>query len=235
MVCRCRDGTYGTHCCSQGSRGPRSTSPRGPNYKTLAETGSALTGRRISRAGQTVINYGIAQITASKFSNPKPSGKIWMNMTKGEAKTHAPGIPKKDYKKYDWQPKGNTLRGSIRDSRIAQRGRLVDNRYGEWEEHKRRRPVKGIYSQTTESDVSRHRRSQRRRGLVKVGTGTGMRLLGEGMMVVQLGQYASWLIDDPSDATVHRIAKDFTLYDNVREFVIDEWMDRLQPDPTISS
>lgn len=211
MVCKCRDGTYGPQCCSRGrgkSSRRRSTPARSPSPSTLGQMGSAVTGRRVSHWGQQVINLGIAEIGAAQFSQPPSSGKVWMAMTKKEARIHRPDIRKADKKKYDWQPKGNTLRGSFRDSRIGTRGKRVNFRHGEWEEHWKRRPVKGPYSQPTEAEVRSYRKSQSRKGLAKVGIGGGLRLLGEGFMIVQLGIYASWLHDDPSLNTLGKIGQD---------------------------
>lgn len=152
----------------------------------------------------------------AQFSQPPSSGKIWVPMTKKEMKTHRPGVPKHSYKKYDFQPKGNTLRGSMRDSRIGTRSRRGNYRYGEWESHWQRRPHRGgIYSVPSQLEVKLHQKSQTKKGFSKLSLGTSMRMLGNGLMIVQLGIYGSWLYDDPSEKTITKIAKDFTLVEQI--------------------
>jgi hypothetical protein len=220
--CRCKDGTTSPRCCKKlSSRGKRvssrrSTPARSPFYSTLGTVGSGATGRRVSKLGKHIAQLGFAQMANAQFSQPPSSGKIWVPMTKKEMKTHRPQVPKKDYKKYDFQPKGNTLRGSMRDSRIGTRSRRGNYRYGEWESHWQRRPHRGgIYSVPSQLEVQTHRKSQTRKGFGKVSLGSTMRMLGNGLMVVQLGVYASWLYDDPSEKTVTKIVKDFTLVEQI--------------------
>jgi hypothetical protein len=213
--CRCPNGKFSTKCCtSKGGRKKPVTTPGSyrPQHNTIGDlmnAGSALTGKRISNAGQQVINLGIAEIVVAQTSQPSSSGKIWMNMTRKDARIHAPQIKKADMKNYDWRPKGTSLRGSIRDANIGQRGRKRSKLRGEVEEHWHRQPRDGTkYSQPSKAEVQSHRRSMTRRGVGKITVGGSMRLLGEGFMIVQLGQYASWLYQDPSLNTMGKIGQD---------------------------
>lgn len=174
--------------------------------------GSISTGRRINHLGTTLFNVGLGQYAMSHLSMPPSSGKIWIPMTRAEAKIHRPDITGSKVKNYDWQPKGTSLRGSFRDSNISYRGKRSSYRRGEWEEHKLRRPVEGKYSQPSPADIHYHQKSQSRRGLGKATLGGGMRLLGKGLMIVSLGTYTKWMYDDPSIDTVGQIALDMTGY-----------------------
>ena len=145
------------------------------------------------------------------LSRPPPSKRIWLPGTKSEMKTH--GHKPVKGQRYDYRPKGTSLRGSFRDSNIGQRGKRHSYRRGEQAEHWARRPNRGgKYSKTSPSQLRSHRKSQARRGAGKVGIGYGMRFLGKGLMVVSLAQYGSWLSRDPSLNTVGQIALDMTGY-----------------------
>lgn len=169
----------------------------------------------MDKVGKFLQNVGLAQIANSPFSMPDPSGKIWTPVQLNERKTHAPHVKRKDIKKYDWMPKGEKINpGNTRGSPVQ------DYRYKKLrgrEAHWARRPKynQGIYSQPTQSEIHYHQKSQMRRGQAKFGLGTSMRFLGRGLLAVQLGVYASWLYDDPSEQTVTKIVKDLTLVDQI--------------------
>ena len=194
------------NCTQRGAPSSLSTS----GGSSLVGYGSISTGRKISHSGKGVFAAGAAQYMGAHLSRPPASKRIWMPGTKAEHKIHG-NAPKGA--KYDYRPKGTSLRGSFRDSNIGQRGKRHSYRRGEVAEHWARRPNRGgKYSKTSTSQLRSHRKSQARRGAGKVGIGYGMRFLGKGLMVVSLAQYGSWLSRDPSLNTVGQIALDMTGY-----------------------
>ena len=240
MVCRCRDGTYGSHCCKT-QRGRRNTSRRnsragGPNIDARA---SGAASRRMMRYGKALQQIGFSQISNSYLSKPKGSGKIWTGLMVsdvGKRGAHRGALDPlgnpmyKNKRKYDWRPKSAKNYIGYKDmhkrkyKHESPRSAHAQRRpgYGKWSPYKPGdSPYKyGIYSQPSQIDIAIHRRGQRRRGSAKVALGTGLRTLGKGLLVVQLGTYGSWLYEDPSPATVEKIAKDITLYENIESIFI---------------
>ncbi len=233
MVCRCRDGTYGPHCCKT-KRGRRNTSRRnsregGPNFNPRA---SGAASRRMTKLGKALQQVGFAQISNSYLSMPPSSGKIWTYTTKQQAfdkRSSQYGYSadmRKNPRKYDFRPKGEALTFEGRNSPVYDPGqKKLKGREAHWA----RRPVH-IYgpnavqsqlSRPTVSEIHHHRKSQLRRGQFKVAFGTGLRTLGRGLLYFQLGTYAWWLWEDPSTETVEKIAKDITLYEQIESIFID--------------
>ena len=204
MVCRCKNGTYGTHCCSTGSGGSsRSPSPGPTNY------GSMTMGRAVHRAGRVVTNVGLTQYLGAHLAQPPPSQRIWRGMTKRQARTHAPH-ELKDGKKYDWRPRGDRPLDGIRDANLLDRDKFpMRGKGGVRQRHWDRMPEPGkIYSRTTEYDRRKYRRSQAQQGLAKTIGGTAMKTLGRGLTILYVGTYAHWLYKDPSLETLGDIAFD---------------------------
>ena len=245
--CRCSNGKYSVRCCKSQGVGtsvstPKAYTPKHSTYGTDWAQRARLSGaasRRMSKLGSALENLGKIQLANAPFAQPKSSGKIWTPHTKKSMKIHNPDIPRSIYKKYDFRPRGNTLRGSFRDSNIAKRGTRSNFRYGEVEEHWRRNPNRhggGIYSHPSPADVRHHRRIQARRGTAKIATGKSMKTLGNGLLAVQLGTYAWWLYQDPSNQTAARIVEDATAVRYVEStfldvlwFVAPEELDRYNP------
>lgn len=184
----------------------------------------------MQQAGKFLQNLGLGQMANAHLSMPDTSGKVWMNMSRKSAKTHRPDIKRKDSKKYDWRPKGDTPNPSGGSTWKGEFRKLKGR-----EAHWARRPKynQGIYSQPTQSEIHYHQKSQMRRGQAKYGIGTGMRMLGRGLLIVQLGVYASWLYDDPSEDTVTDIVKDLTLVEQIDELIIQPWTDWLGVTPDV--
>ena len=205
MVCRCRDGTYGPECCSRGRGGAPKSSATRPNMTY----GSTTLGRAANKSGKGLIHLGTAQFMGAHLAEPPPSKKIWRGMTKRQAKTHAPH-ELRDGKKYDWRPKGDRPLDGFRDANLLDRDKFPQKgRGGVRTRHWERMPKDGSkYSVTTEYDRQQYKRGQARAGIAKGIGGAGMRLLGTGMIIVQLGTYAHWLYKDPSLDTLGDIALD---------------------------
>lgn len=246
MVCKCRDGTYGPHCCKR-SRGRRKTSRRNSRKTSrrggpISARSSGAASRQMNRLGTIIQQAGIAQYANAHLSMPPSSGKIWTPLEKRHVfRKRGVGIGtpdmRKNSRKYDWRPRGSGMDQSRGGPTYEPGQRKLKGREAHW----MRRPKynQGIYSQPTPSEIYHHRKSQKRRGGVKIATGTGLRFLGSGLLVFQLGTYATWLYDDPSYSTVKKIVKDLTLSEQVDEYIvspIEEQLYRWAPDlrPVVS-
>lgn len=225
--CRCSNGKYSVRCCKSQGVGTSASTPKAytPKYSTYGTNWaqrarlSGAASRRMSNFGNIVENLGKAQLANSFTSMPSTSGKIWTPMSRKEAKIHSPGMLKNS-RKYDWQPKGESINWETKNSPTlhASQKRLRGR-----EAHWARRPIynQGIYSQPTQSEIYYHRRSQKRKGIAKIGIGKSMKVLGNGLLVVQLGTYAWWMYEDPSSQTATRIVKDLTLSEQIEEIIVE--------------
>jgi hypothetical protein len=162
-----------------------------------------------------MIQLGAAQFIGAHLAEPPRSNKIWRGMTKRQAKTHAPH-ELRDGKKYDWRPKGDRPFDGFRDANLLDRDKFPQKgRGGVRQRHWDRMPKDGsIYSQTTEYDRMQYKRGQARAGIAKSIGGAGMRLLGTGLIAVQIGTYAHLLYKDPSLNTLGDIGLDLIGYNH---------------------
>ena len=151
-------------------------------------------------------------------------------MEKRERHLHGTPDERKNPKKYDWRPKGERINpGNTKNAPVQNyKYRKLRGREAHWA----RRPKykQGIYSVPTESEIHHHRHAQKRWGQSKIALGTGMRFLGRGLLVVQLGTYAKWMYDDPSESTVTKIVKDLTLVEQIDEVIVQRWQNWLNPE-----
>ena len=128
-------------------------------------------------SGNKLVQLGKAQLASAPFSQPPSTGKIWTPFQRNERILHS-RIEKKDMKKYDWRPKGESFNpGNTRNAPVADyKYRKLRGREAHWA----RRPIynQGIYSQPTPSEIFHHRRSQARRGMSKIAVGKTINYLG---------------------------------------------------------
>jgi hypothetical protein len=174
-----------------------------------------------------MMNIGIAQFSSAHLAEPPRSNKIWRGMTKRQARTHAPH-ELRDGKKYDWRPRGDRPLDGFRDANLLDRDKFpMKGRGGVRTRHWERMPKDGsIYSQTSEFDRRSYKRGQARSGIIKTVGGGGMRLLGNGLIAVQLGTYANWLRQDFSSQTFQNIFYDAVggnLFDPLAESYADKF------------
>lgn len=248
--CRCSNGKYSVRCCkSQGVRTsastPKAYTPKHSTYGTDWAQRARLSGaasRRMSKIGNIVENLGKAQLANSVRSMPASSRKIWTPymrhevMRKREAHYGAKGAAdmRKNPRKYDFRPKKSSNYFAYKDT--WKRKTQVESPR---EAHRQRSPHYGRvdpnpspYSVPTEAEISKHRRSQARRGYAKIGVGKSMKVLGNGLLAVQLGTYAWWLYQDPSDETAVRIVEDATMVKHVENTFLDivwQWAPEFLP------
>ena len=209
MVCRCRDGTYGPECCFKGGRSSRKgKSKTSPATQSNFLGASAATARKLDRVGKGLTAIGIAQY-ANSFNSTPYSNKIWQNVSLKQVSkkrsAHYDPYKRKNRRKYDFAPKGDNFNQYGSKDTWKGKYRKMSKREAHW----KRRPVTGIYSVPSSSEIALHRRSQRGKGKMKALGGTSMRLLGKGLMIVSVATYASWLYEDPTVSTLGDITYDF--------------------------
>lgn len=238
--CRCKGGSKLLPCCRRYSRGRSfnsrntsrntpSRSRRGVSLPDPRSSGSAS--RKLKKVGTKLEQIGLAQFTNSYRSMPPSSGKIWTALEKRHV-FEKRGVNvgtldmRKNPRKYDWRPRGSTSALSYKDTWRGKE-RPLKGREGHWA----RRPIRGesIYSQPTVAQIQHHRHSQKRKGQTKMAVGTSLKLLGNGLLVYQFGNYAYWLYEDPSDETAVEIVNDLTMYDEVKTYIIEPIIDFLDP------
>lgn len=145
-----------------------------PSYSpssTAVKLGADWSGDKLALAGD-------ARMAASQYSNPKGTGKIWVAQTKKDARIHSPNRLKNSRSRdrtYDWQPKGGNQKVRLPTRRGIDRGR---GRVSAWDEHWSRRPVSGKYSQPSQAQISRHRRSEFTKGRSMAVAGRAINYLG---------------------------------------------------------
>lgn len=222
MVCKCRDGTYGNHCCKR-SRGRRNTSRSHNSQRSASPTeysrlgGSAY--RQMNKGGKLLQQIGFAQYANAHLSMPSSSGKIWTTIERRQAfdvRSSHYGYAadmRKNPSKYDFRPPPEWKANLAYKDTWRGKDRPLKGREAHWH----RRPVhvygpnakQSQLSRPTYSEIHHHRKSQKRKGISKFGLGTSMRFLGTGLLIFQLGTYAKWIHDDWTTAAP-KIIEDLT-------------------------
>jgi len=256
--CRCKGGSKLLPCCNRKSSRGRSFNSRNTSRNTPSRSrrgvslpdprSSGSASRKLKKFGKTLEQIGLAQYTNSYLSMPRSSGLIWTGVEKGQAfdvRSSQYGYPeaedmRKNPHKYDFRPKGEALNFEGRQSAVPNHGqRKLKGREAHWARRPKHKygpnAKQSPYSVPSPDEIYHHRKSQKRKGQFKMATGTSLRLLGNGLLVYQFGNYAYWLYEDPSDETAVEIVSDLTMYDEVVTYIIDPIIQMLDPGRAFSA
>jgi hypothetical protein len=203
MVCRCRDGTYGSHCCSRGRGGAPKSSATRPQPMYYGTT----PGKVLTKGGDVIQNLGtVKQVAALTASHPI-EGKIWTQYSRKEL------VAQK-------RKTGNT--------QITDRVKNYDARPERWtgaqKRHWERRPMTGQNSRAKKGNVALYRAK-------KYATATGIKHTGtamKGLGYMYYGYVTYHAMQNPREAPklLLSLAPTYIMLNPTGQTVVDHTVDK---------